>query len=74
MRYLKKFIPYLFVWIITSVILGLSLGTKGHDEYVLVHWIVVFLILVVNPIFLPRIWAFMLARIKELAKTMRGED
>ena len=70
----KKFIPYLLVWVIVSVILGLSLGTRGRDEENLVVWLIIFLILVVNPIVLPKVWKFALERIKEISKAMRGED
>ena len=68
------FIPYLFVWVIASVILGLSFGTKGSDEENLVVWLIIFLILVVNPIVLPKIWKFVLERIKEISKAIRGEN
>ena len=71
---LKKFIPYLFVWVIASVILGLSLGTRGSDEANLVVWLIIFLILIVNPIVLPKIWEFVLERIKEISKAIRGEN
>ena len=70
----KEFIPYLFVWVIASVILGLSLGTRGSDEENLVVWLIIFLILVVNPIVLPKIWKFVLERIKEISEAIRGEN
>jgi len=71
---LKKLIPYLLGWVIAAVILGLSLGTGGGDEAILVVWLIIFLILVVNPIVLPKIWRFVLARIGEITKTIRGTD
>jgi len=71
MDWLKKFIPYLSVWVIISVILGLSLGTRGSDEANLVVWLIIFLILVVNPIVLPKIWKFVLERIEEISKAIR---
>lgn len=70
----KKFIPYLLVWVIVSVILGLSLGTRGRNEENLVVWLIIFLILIVNPIVLPKVWKFALERIKEISKAIRGED
>ena len=69
----KKLVPYLLVWVIASVILGLSLGTRGADEENLVVWLIIFLILVVNPIVLPKIWKFALERIKEISKAIQGE-
>ena len=72
--WLKKLIPYLLGWVIASVILGLSLGTRGGDEEILVVWLIIFLILVANPIVLPKIWRFVLARIGEIAKAIRGTD
>ena len=70
----KKLVPYLLVWVIVSVILGLSLGTRGRDAENLVVWLIIFLILVVNPIVLPKIWKFALERIKEISKAIQGED
>ena len=61
----KKFIPYLFVWVITFVILAHS------AEAELAPWLFIFLILIVNPIVLPRIWKFVLERVKEIAKAIR---
>lgn len=74
MDWLKKLIPYLLGWVIAAVILGLSLGTRGRDEEDLVVWLIIFLIFVVNPIVLPKIWKFVLERIKEISKAIRGED
>lgn len=71
---LKKMTPYLLLWVIAATILGLSLGTNGDDEAVLVAWLIIFLILIVNPIFLPKIWRFVLVRIREIAKAIRGTD
>lgn len=71
---LKKMIPYLLLWVIAATILGLSLGTKGSDEANLVVWLIIFLILIANPIFLPKIWRFVLVRIREIAKAIRGTD
>ena len=62
----KKCIPYLFVWGITFVILGSS------DDEFLVVWLII--ILIVNPIVLPRIWKFVLERIREIAKAIKGTD
>ena len=70
----KKLIPYLLVWVSVAVILGLSVGTRGRDEENLVVWLTIFLILVVNPIVLPKVWKFVLERIKEISKAVRGED
>ena len=70
----KKFIPYLFVWVVASIILGLSVGTRGRDEENLVIWLIISLILVVNPIVLPKVWRFVLARIGEIAQAIRGTD
>ena len=72
--WLKKLIPYLLGWVIAAVILGLSLGTRGRNEENLVVWLIIFLILVVNPVVLPKIWKFALERIKEISKAIRGED
>ena len=66
--------PFLLLYVVAGTILGLSLGTRGNDEANLVAWIIIFLILIVNPIFLPRIWQFVLVRIREIAKAIRGTD
>lgn len=72
--FLKRMMPFLLFWVVAGTILGLSLGTRGNDEANLVAWIIIFLILIVNPIFLPKIWRFMLARIEEIAKAIRDQD
>ena len=72
--FLKRMMPFLLLWVVVGTILGLSLGTRGNDEANLVAWIIIFLILIVNPISLPKIWRFLLTRIGEIAKAIRGTD
>ena len=72
--FLKRMRPFLLLYVVAGTILGLSVGNKGDDEATLVAWIIIFLILIVNPIFLPKIWQFVLVRIREIAKAIRGTD
>lgn len=64
---LKKIIPYLLIWGIAGIILG----SFGKDKTLVVFIII---LLIVNPILLPKIWRFVLARIGEIAKTIQGTD
>ena len=64
---LKKIIPYLLIWGIAGIILG----AFGNDK-ALVAFIII--LLIVNPIFLPKIWRFVLARIGEIAKAIQSTD
>lgn len=64
---LKKIIPYLLIWGIAGIILG----SFGKDK-ALVAFIII--LLIVNPILLPKIWRFVLARIGEIAKAIQGTD
>ena len=64
--WLKKFIPYLLLWV------GVSLIVDPDSE--VFFFFIVCLILVVNPIVLPKVWKFILERIKEVSKAVRGED
>ena len=69
----SKIIPYLLLWVSVGVTLVLTLGSDSDKEG-LVTWLIVCLILVVNPIFLPKIWQFVLVRVREIAKAIRGTD
>lgn len=70
---MKKLIPYLLLYVFVAIILGITLGAVYGDDDLVVS-LVVCLILIVNPILLPKIWRFVLARISEIAKATRGTD
>ena len=72
LTFLKRMMPFLLLWVVAGTILGLSLGTRGSDEATLAGWLTIFLILIVNPIVLPRIWKFVLERVREIAQAIRG--
>ena len=73
MKKVKKIIPYLLLWVIVGGTLGLTLGSDYKNES-LVSWLIVCLIVVVNPIILPRVWRFVLVRIEEIVKAIRGTN
>ncbi len=67
---MKKIKPYLLFWLFVSIILGFILGSFYGNENLVIA-LIVSMLLVVNPIILPKIWEFVLARIHEIAKVIK---
>jgi len=69
---ITKIKPYLLYWLFVSIILGFILGSfYGNENEDLFIALIVSMLLVVNPIILPKIWGFVLARIHEIAKVIK---
>ena len=67
---IKKYLPYLILWVCVGITLGSTLGQDYHNEG-LVAWLIILQILIINPTISPIVWRFVLRRISDVAKAIR---